>query len=135
MCFQQEITFSFFIQDLETRKSVVLTGDLNCAHQEIDIYNPDVKLSLFDNFCTISLWIYFTTFFPLSPSECYFKLFLYQYCVDTHIYYIVFLHFLLCLCREIGEAQDLQMRKEHRSNGISLNEDWLIPSGDNTNMW
>lgn len=30
-----------FLKDLEKRKPVILTGDLNCAHQEIDIYNPD----------------------------------------------------------------------------------------------
>ncbi|PNX62360.1 hypothetical protein L195_g052942, partial [Trifolium pratense] len=26
--------------ELEKSKPVVLTGDLNCAHEEIDIYNP-----------------------------------------------------------------------------------------------
>ncbi|KAJ0042586.1 hypothetical protein Pint_17781 [Pistacia integerrima] len=26
--------------ELEKKKPVILTGDLNCAHQEIDIYNP-----------------------------------------------------------------------------------------------
>lgn len=29
-------------QELERLKPVILTGDLNCAHQEIDIYNPAV---------------------------------------------------------------------------------------------
>lgn len=32
---------SSYIKDLEQKKPVVLTGDLNCAHEEIDIYNPD----------------------------------------------------------------------------------------------
>ncbi|KAJ4706318.1 DNA-(apurinic or apyrimidinic site) lyase [Melia azedarach] len=27
-------------EELEKKKPVILTGDLNCAHQEIDIYNP-----------------------------------------------------------------------------------------------
>lgn len=30
------------LQELEKSKPVVLTGDLNCAHEEIDIYNPAV---------------------------------------------------------------------------------------------
>lgn len=30
-----------YLKELEKRKPVILTGDLNCAHQEIDIYNPD----------------------------------------------------------------------------------------------
>ncbi|XP_030457870.2 DNA-(apurinic or apyrimidinic site) endonuclease, chloroplastic isoform X1 [Syzygium oleosum] len=29
-----------YIKELEKSKPVILTGDLNCAHQEIDIYNP-----------------------------------------------------------------------------------------------
>lgn len=29
-----------YMKELEKSKPVVLTGDLNCAHQEIDIYNP-----------------------------------------------------------------------------------------------
>jgi exodeoxyribonuclease-3 len=28
---------------LEQTKPVILTGDLNCAHQEIDIHHPDVQ--------------------------------------------------------------------------------------------
>ncbi|WJX11120.1 hypothetical protein P8452_01767 [Trifolium repens] len=31
---------SNYLKDLEKSKPVVLTGDLNCAHEEIDIYNP-----------------------------------------------------------------------------------------------
>jgi exonuclease III len=31
------------VQELEKSKPVVLTGDLNCAHEEIDIYNPAVS--------------------------------------------------------------------------------------------
>ncbi|KAE8716989.1 DNA-(apurinic or apyrimidinic site) lyase [Hibiscus syriacus] len=29
-----------FFEELEKTKPVILTGDLNCAHEEIDIYNP-----------------------------------------------------------------------------------------------
>lgn len=35
--------FICMIQELEKKKPVILTGDLNCAHQEIDIYNPAVS--------------------------------------------------------------------------------------------
>lgn len=30
-------------QELEKLKPVILTGDLNCAHEEIDIHNPAVS--------------------------------------------------------------------------------------------
>ncbi|KAH9679681.1 DNA-(apurinic or apyrimidinic site) endonuclease [Citrus sinensis] len=33
-------SLSSYVKELEKKKPVVLTGDLNCAHQEIDIYNP-----------------------------------------------------------------------------------------------
>ncbi|KAI3750372.1 hypothetical protein L2E82_21006 [Cichorium intybus] len=33
-------SLSNYVKELEKSKPVVLTGDLNCAHQEIDIYNP-----------------------------------------------------------------------------------------------
>ncbi|XP_023731654.1 DNA-(apurinic or apyrimidinic site) endonuclease, chloroplastic isoform X2 [Lactuca sativa] len=33
-------TLSNYVKELEKSKPVILTGDLNCAHQEIDIYNP-----------------------------------------------------------------------------------------------
>ncbi|XP_010672939.1 DNA-(apurinic or apyrimidinic site) endonuclease, chloroplastic isoform X2 [Beta vulgaris subsp. vulgaris] len=33
-------SLSQYIKELEKSKPVILTGDLNCAHQEIDIYNP-----------------------------------------------------------------------------------------------
>ncbi|CAA0829851.1 DNA-(apurinic or apyrimidinic site) lyase-chloroplastic [Striga hermonthica] len=33
-------SLSNYMKDLEKSKPVILTGDLNCAHQEIDIYNP-----------------------------------------------------------------------------------------------
>ncbi|XP_013631817.1 PREDICTED: DNA-(apurinic or apyrimidinic site) lyase, chloroplastic-like isoform X1 [Brassica oleracea var. oleracea] len=33
-------TLSNYIKELEKSKPVILTGDLNCAHEEIDIYNP-----------------------------------------------------------------------------------------------
>jgi hypothetical protein len=35
--------FSCLMQELEKSKPVILTGDLNCAHEEIDIYNPTVS--------------------------------------------------------------------------------------------
>ncbi len=37
-CFQK------FLKDLSTKKSLILTGDLNVAHKEIDIYNPKAFL-------------------------------------------------------------------------------------------
>ncbi|XP_077218004.1 apurinic endonuclease-redox protein isoform X2 [Tasmannia lanceolata] len=33
-------SLSNYMKDLEKNKPVILTGDLNCAHQEIDIFNP-----------------------------------------------------------------------------------------------
>ncbi|MED6170495.1 hypothetical protein PIB30_116913 [Stylosanthes scabra] len=33
-------SLSNYLKELEKSKPVVLTGDLNCAHEEIDIYNP-----------------------------------------------------------------------------------------------
>ncbi|KAJ4706320.1 DNA-(apurinic or apyrimidinic site) lyase [Melia azedarach] len=33
-------SLSNYMKELEKKKPVILTGDLNCAHQEIDIYNP-----------------------------------------------------------------------------------------------
>lgn len=36
--------FVCFMQELEKSKPVILTGDLNCAHQEIDIFNPAVSV-------------------------------------------------------------------------------------------
>ncbi|CAM8923282.1 unnamed protein product [Rhodiola kirilowii] len=33
-------SLSSYLKELEKSKPVILTGDLNCAHQEIDIYNP-----------------------------------------------------------------------------------------------
>ncbi|XP_024186600.1 DNA-(apurinic or apyrimidinic site) endonuclease, chloroplastic isoform X1 [Rosa chinensis] len=33
-------SLSNYMKELENSKPVILTGDLNCAHQEIDIYNP-----------------------------------------------------------------------------------------------
>ncbi|XP_002975564.2 DNA-(apurinic or apyrimidinic site) lyase, chloroplastic [Selaginella moellendorffii] len=33
--------FSTYLLELEKRKPVIVTGDLNCAHEEIDIYDPD----------------------------------------------------------------------------------------------
>lgn len=51
--FLYQVIFFFFhnknhscvaLQELEKSKPVVLTGDLNCAHEEIDIYNPAVSI-------------------------------------------------------------------------------------------
>ena len=35
-----------YIRALEKRKPVVLTGDLNVAHRDIDIYGPDIHLKI-----------------------------------------------------------------------------------------
>lgn len=32
--------FAEFIANLQNQKPVVITGDLNCAHQNIDIHSP-----------------------------------------------------------------------------------------------
>ncbi|KAL5810532.1 hypothetical protein ACOSQ4_027100 [Xanthoceras sorbifolium] len=37
---QWDPSLSSYMKELEKKKPVILTGDLNCAHQEIDIYNP-----------------------------------------------------------------------------------------------
>ncbi|KAJ1385178.1 SAP domain [Sesbania bispinosa] len=37
---QWDPSLSNYLKELEKSKPVVLTGDLNCAHEEIDIYNP-----------------------------------------------------------------------------------------------
>ncbi|KAK8949963.1 Apurinic endonuclease-redox protein [Platanthera guangdongensis] len=37
---QWDPSLSNYMKELEKVKPVVLTGDLNCAHEEIDIYNP-----------------------------------------------------------------------------------------------
>ncbi|KAK4432088.1 DNA-(apurinic or apyrimidinic site) lyase, chloroplastic [Sesamum alatum] len=37
---QWDRSLSNYMKDLEQSKPVILTGDLNCAHQEIDIWNP-----------------------------------------------------------------------------------------------
>ncbi|XP_015581428.2 DNA-(apurinic or apyrimidinic site) endonuclease, chloroplastic isoform X2 [Ricinus communis] len=37
---QWDLSLSNYMKELEKSKPVILTGDLNCAHQEIDIYNP-----------------------------------------------------------------------------------------------
>ena len=33
-----------YLERLSAKKPVILTGDLNCAHQEIDIHNPKKNL-------------------------------------------------------------------------------------------
>ncbi|KAJ7563426.1 hypothetical protein O6H91_03G109700 [Diphasiastrum complanatum] len=38
---QWDPAFSSYLKELEKRKPVVLTGDLNCAYQEIDIHDPN----------------------------------------------------------------------------------------------
>ena len=35
--------FTAYIKELEMIKPVILTGDLNCAHQEIDIHSPSTN--------------------------------------------------------------------------------------------
>ncbi|WOH02553.1 hypothetical protein DCAR_0521942 [Daucus carota subsp. sativus] len=35
-----DTSLSNYMKELEKMKPVILTGDLNCAHEEIDIYNP-----------------------------------------------------------------------------------------------
>ncbi|XP_026414689.1 DNA-(apurinic or apyrimidinic site) lyase, chloroplastic-like isoform X2 [Papaver somniferum] len=37
---QWDSSLANYMKELEKSKPVILTGDLNCAHQEIDIYNP-----------------------------------------------------------------------------------------------
>ncbi|CAL1361784.1 unnamed protein product [Linum trigynum] len=37
---QWDPSLSDYMKELEKTKPVILTGDLNCAHQEIDIFNP-----------------------------------------------------------------------------------------------
>ncbi|KAL5708315.1 hypothetical protein ACHQM5_019123 [Ranunculus cassubicifolius] len=37
---QWDPSLANYMKELEKSKPVILTGDLNCAHQEIDIYNP-----------------------------------------------------------------------------------------------
>ncbi|CAA6654012.1 unnamed protein product [Spirodela intermedia] len=37
---QWDPSLSSYMKDLEKSKPVILTGDLNCAYEEIDIYNP-----------------------------------------------------------------------------------------------
>ncbi|XP_078442835.1 apurinic endonuclease-redox protein isoform X2 [Wolffia australiana] len=37
---QWDPSLSSYMKELEKSKPVILTGDLNCAHEEIDIYNP-----------------------------------------------------------------------------------------------
>ncbi|XP_059462906.1 DNA-(apurinic or apyrimidinic site) endonuclease, chloroplastic isoform X2 [Corylus avellana] len=37
---QWDPALSNYMKELEKSKPVILTGDLNCAHEEIDIYNP-----------------------------------------------------------------------------------------------
>ncbi|RWR74706.1 DNA-apurinic or apyrimidinic site lyase, chloroplastic isoform X1 [Cinnamomum micranthum f. kanehirae] len=37
---QWDPSLANYLKDLEKSKPVILTGDLNCAHQEIDIFNP-----------------------------------------------------------------------------------------------
>ena len=39
---RSDLTFLMIVQELEKMKPVILTGDLNCAHQEIDIHDPAV---------------------------------------------------------------------------------------------
>ena len=38
-----DVVFRKYIKDLQKKKPVIICGDLNCAHQEIDIYNTKNK--------------------------------------------------------------------------------------------
>ena len=42
-CLTKPDKFRMIMQELEKSKPVILTGDLNCAHQEIDIHDPAVS--------------------------------------------------------------------------------------------
>ena len=39
-----DVAFAAYLEGLGASKPVILTGDLNCAHQEIDIHNPKKNL-------------------------------------------------------------------------------------------
>ena len=41
---QWDVHFAEYLQQLAAKKPVVLTGDLNCCHQEIDIHAPKKNL-------------------------------------------------------------------------------------------
>lgn len=38
-----DVVFRKYIKDLQKKKPVIICGDLNCAHKEIDLYNPKTK--------------------------------------------------------------------------------------------
>ena len=56
---QWDIHFAEYLQKLAAQKPVVLTGDLNCCHQEIDIHNPkkNLKSAGFTLVCFAELFI------------------------------------------------------------------------------
>ena len=39
-----DVEFRKFVKKLNTKKPVIVCGDLNCAHQEIDIHSPKTNL-------------------------------------------------------------------------------------------
>lgn len=39
-----DVAFADYLAGLSAKKPVILTGDLNCAHQEIDIHDPKRNL-------------------------------------------------------------------------------------------
>lgn len=39
-----DVAFAAYLATLGAKKPVILSGDLNCAHQEIDIHNPKASL-------------------------------------------------------------------------------------------
>ena len=41
---QWDPAFAQFIKGLKAKKEVVITGDLNCAHQAIDLHSPRTNL-------------------------------------------------------------------------------------------
>lgn len=63
LLFVKLVLVILFLQELEQSKPVILTGDLNCAHQEIDIYDPAVR----DSYIKSLISIYF------SLQEYYYK--------------------------------------------------------------
>ncbi|RLN24144.1 DNA-(apurinic or apyrimidinic site) lyase, chloroplastic-like [Panicum miliaceum] len=46
-----------YMKELEKSKPVILTGDLNCAHQEIDIHDPALYLSYLDTLVLIHTYV------------------------------------------------------------------------------
>lgn len=39
-----DLDFKIYLNELKAKKHTILCGDLNCAHREIDIFNPKGNL-------------------------------------------------------------------------------------------